>query len=114
MSSVAKMLETLGYEVKSVNGGAEALLAYKVAKETATPFDAVIMDLTIPGAMGGQEAVGKLHEIDPEARVIVTSGYANDPVMTGFVEYGFVGAVKKPVDIHALAETLKRVFETKE
>ena len=68
------------------------------------------MDLTIPGGMGGQEAVGKLHEIDPKVRVIVSSGYANDPVMTQFTEYGFVGTVKKPIGMQELAETVKRVL----
>jgi two-component system, cell cycle sensor histidine kinase and response regulator CckA len=62
------------------------------------------MDLTIPGGSGGKETVEKLLAIDPQARVLVASGYANDPVMANYAEYGFVGAISKPVDIHELAE----------
>ena len=63
--------------------------------------------------MGGQEAVGKLHEIDPQARVIVFSGYAFDPVMAHFAEYGFAGAIKKPVALRELADTVQRVLRAK-
>jgi PAS domain S-box-containing protein len=106
-----KMLERLGYEMESVYDGQEVLQAYQAAVKKGAPYDAVIMDLTIPGAMGGQEAVGKLHEIDPKARVIVSSGYADDPVMTHFAEYGFAGAIKKPMDMQILAETVKGVLK---
>jgi two-component system, cell cycle sensor histidine kinase and response regulator CckA len=108
--AVKAMLEALGYEVEVVYDGAAALQAYQAARETTRPFDGVIMDLTIPGGMGGQEAVGKLHEMDPKARVIVSSGYANDPILTQFSEYGFAGKVRKPVNIQELAETVKRVL----
>ncbi len=86
---VGKMLETLGYEVDGVYDGDRALQAYRTALETDKPFDVVITDLTIPGAMGGREVVGKLHGIDPQARVIVSSGYAHDPVMNNFVDHDF-------------------------
>ena len=108
--TVGRTLKLLGYEVESVYDGEDALQAYKAALETDTSFDIVIMDLTIPGAMGGQEAVGKLLEIDPQAKVLVSSGYADDPVMTHFAESGFAGQVTKPVDMQELADTVKRVL----
>jgi DNA-binding NarL/FixJ family response regulator len=67
------------------------------------------MDLTIPGGMGGREAIGKLLEIDPKAQVLVSSGYSNDPVMANFSQYGFAGRITKPVDIEELADTVKRI-----
>ena len=109
-TTVTTMLKMLGYEVEGVYDGEEALQAYQAAQETDRPFDLVIVDLTIPGGMGGQEAVGKLHEIDPKARVIVSSGYANDPVVADYAQYGFADKVTKPVDMQELAETVKRVL----
>ena len=69
------------------------------------------MDLTIPGGMGGKEAIGRLLEIDSQAQVLVSSGYSNDPVMANYADYGFVGRVSKPVDIKELADTVKSVLE---
>ena len=96
---------------ESVHDGAEAIQAYGAACGSGKPFDVVIMDLTIPGGMGGKEAVGKLLERDPQARVLVTSGYSNDPVMANYAEYGFVGALAKPISIQELADMLKRVLD---
>ena len=111
---VGRTLEMLGYKVESVYNGDEAIEKYKDALGSDKAFDIVIMDLTIPGRMGGKEAVGKLHEIDPQARAIVSSGYANDPVMANFAEYGFAGRVAKPVDIEELADTVKRILASEE
>jgi DNA-binding NarL/FixJ family response regulator len=83
---------------------------YKSASETGKPFDAVIMDLTVPGGMGGKETIKKLLEIDPEVRTIVSSGYANDPIMVNYQKYGFKGALVKPHEIHELDETLQKVI----
>ena len=103
------MLTTLvkvwGYTVDEADDGTVA-----VQKVHDKPYDAVIMDLTIPGGMGGKEAVAKLHAIHPEARVIVSSGYANDPIMENPRDYGFVDRLLKPVDIDDLANTLQRVL----
>ena len=74
------------------------------------PFDVVIMDLTIPGGMGGKEGIRELKRIDPDARVIVSSGYSEDPVMSEFRQYGFVGVVQKPYKIEDLAELLAKVI----
>ena len=111
---VSRTLEMLGYEVESVFDGNEAIKEYKAALGTDRSFAVVIMDLTIPGGMGGMEAVGKLHEIDPQARVLVSSGYANDPVMANYEKYGFAGRVSKPVDVQRLADVVKSVLESEE
>ncbi|MDI6794043.1 MAG: PAS domain S-box protein [bacterium] len=101
------LLKYIGYEVEFTGDGAEAIELYKKAKESGRPFEAVILDLTIPGGMGGKEAVAKLIEIDPEVRAIVSSGYSNDPIMADFREYGFSGVVSKPYKIEELSQALR-------
>jgi signal transduction histidine kinase/CheY-like chemotaxis protein len=103
-------LERLGYEAESARDGAEAIRRYSEAREAGRPFAAVIMDLTIPGGMGGKEAIKYLLEVDPEAIAIVSSGYSNDPVMAEFAKYGFRGMVAKPYEIHQLAGVLREVM----
>lgn len=100
------MLKRIGYEVEFANDGAEAIELYKKAKELGQPFNAVIMDLTVPGGMGGKEAIKKILEVDPEVKAIVSSGYFNDPVMADFRKYGFHGVVAKPYTIGELGEAL--------
>ena len=102
-------LKRLGYEAESARDGAEAIRRYSEARAAGRPFAAVIMDLTIPGGMGGKEAIKYLLEVDPEARAIVSSGYSNDPVMAEFAKYGFRGMVAKPYEIHQLAGVLRDV-----
>ena len=105
-----EMLEFIGYSVDLAATGEEALERYLEARERGAPFDAVIMDLTIPGGMGGEEAIGRLLEVDPNARAIVSSGYSNDPVMRDFRRYGFRGVVTKPYKIKELTVTLSQVL----
>lgn len=100
------VLKSMGYEVETVEDGSKAIELYKKAKKSGKPFDAVIMDLTIPGAMGGKEAIKKLLEIDPKAKAIVSSGYSNDPVMAHFRKYGFIGFLAKPYKREELHEIL--------
>jgi len=109
-ASVGKMLDALGYEVDCVWDGKEALAAYQAAVDEGKAYDLAIMDLTIPGAMGGKEAIGELHQLDPRARVLVSSGYANDPIMANCEEYGFVGSLPKPVSMEKLAATVKEIL----
>ncbi len=101
----------LGYEVEVAHDGKEALELYKKAQKMGTPFDAIIMDLTIPGGMGGEEAIQSLLHIDPEANAIVSSGYSTDPVMSDYEKYGFKGVVTKPYSIKELNEILARVLQ---
>ena len=107
---VGEMLMHLGYEVGFAEDGAEAIRLYREAMEVSRPFHVVIMDLTIPGGMGGKEAIAKLREIDAHVKAIVSSGYSNDPVMANFKEYGFVGVVTKPYKMKDMNETLRRVL----
>jgi len=105
-----KILDKFGYEVAVAIDGAEAIELYKEAKESNSPFDAVIMDLTIPGGIGGKEAIYMLREIDPEVKAIVSSGYSNDPILTDFRSYGFNGVISKPYGIKELNAVLSNVI----
>ena len=103
LRDVAKsQLAILGHETISVINGTQAINKYQELQDSETPVDLVIMDLTIPGDMGGQEAAEKLLRIDPNARIIVSSGYSNDPVMANYRQYGFRAAVAKPFDLKQL------------
>ncbi|MEK6814639.1 MAG: PAS domain S-box protein [Nitrospirota bacterium] len=108
------ILTSLGYEVAVAPEGSEAVDLYMRAAESGRPFDAVIMDLTVRGGMGGREAVRRLIEINPAAKVIVSSGYSEDPVMADFRKYGFSGVVAKPYRIDELGAALDRVLREKE
>ncbi|MBT4501976.1 MAG: PAS domain S-box protein [Gemmatimonadetes bacterium] len=108
--TLSRMLERLGYTVDSVYDGDEALRVYGNALETDHPYDAVIMDLTIPGGKGGKEAITELREIDPRARALVSSGYSNDPVMASYADYGFCGTIEKPVYYRKLADVVKQAL----
>ncbi len=107
---VKDMLEKLGCQVELTCDGDEAVEKYRQAREAGHPFDAVIMDLTIPGGMGGKQAVRELLKIDDQARVIVSSGYANDPIMADFRSYGFQGVVPKPYTLRDLNKMLTEVL----
>ena len=98
------MLEYIGYNVDFAEDGFEAIEKYKTAFESGRPFDVVIMDLTIPGGMGGKEAIKRLIEIDPNVKAIVSSGYPNDPLMSEFSKYDFAGVFLKPYQIADLSE----------
>jgi two-component system cell cycle sensor histidine kinase/response regulator CckA len=107
---LSTMLKKLGCEVVCVKDGAEAVLMYKQSKETGKPFDVVIMDLTIPGGMGGQETIKKLLQIDPEVKAVVSSGYSNDPIMSHYQAYGFSNVIAKPYRITELSKILHDVM----
>lgn len=107
---LSNMLDFLGYEVDIAGDGAEAIEKYKQAVQSDKSFDLVIMDLTIPGGLGGKEAIADLLEIDPEAKAIVSSGYSNDPVVLNYQEYGFKGVVNKPFKIEELTRILEEII----
>lgn len=109
----AKILAHLGYAVTGCPDGADAIALYAAEKERGEPFDAVIMDLTIPGGMGGREALAKLRGVDPGVKAIVSSGYSNDPVVANFGEYGFNGVVTKPYSVEILGKALSEVLQDK-
>jgi CheY-like chemotaxis protein len=101
----------MGHEALLVADGAEALETYQEQQAKGTPVDLVIMDLTIPGGMGGQKAAKKLLEIDPEAQIIVASGYSNDPVMANCTDYGFAASIAKPFEMKELFTILTDVLK---
>jgi CheY-like chemotaxis protein len=103
-------LGKLGYEVDYATSGDEMIDKYRDAAEQSKPFDAVIMDLTIPGGMGGKEAIGKLREIDPEVKAIVSSGYYNDPIMSEYQQYGFAGVILKPYKAGDLSTVVAQIL----
>jgi signal transduction histidine kinase/CheY-like chemotaxis protein len=104
-----RMLQRLGYTASAVPDGEAAIVTYKAAMDAGEPFDAVLMDLTIPGGMGGAEAVGRVLELDPQAKVLVSSGYANSPTMSEYKTHGFVGVLCKPFVMADLRAALDAV-----
>jgi CheY-like chemotaxis protein len=104
-----EILDYLGYQVTTCATGEEAIALYKAARESGTPFLAVIMDLTIQGGMGGKEAAQQILAIYPAAHLIVSSGYSVDPVMAEYGNYGFSGAVAKPYEAMEIAKVLNAV-----
>ncbi len=105
------MLKKMGHEVTAVETGEDVIHQYQQAQKTEKPFDLVILDLTIPGGMGGKETINKLQEIDPEIKAIVSSGYSNDPVMANYKDFGFSAAIVKPYLIRELSEAINQIIE---
>ena len=108
-----KMLERFGYSVSLTINGEEAIEAYARAIEKKHPFDLVIMDLTIPGGMGGKDASRKILKMDPYASIIVTSGDANDPIMSDYATYGLKGTIPKPYRIAELKMVVEHLLTGK-
>ncbi len=107
---LTRILARLGYEAETVPDGKEALRAWREARSAGRPFAAAFMDLTIPGGMGGKEAIRLLRETDPGARAIVSSGYSTDPVMSEHEAHGFQAVLSKPYSLEAVASVLARVL----
>jgi CheY-like chemotaxis protein len=104
------MLASIGYRVESVADGRDALAAWRRARDGGDPFDALLLDLTIPGGMGGEETLRELRKVDPGVRAVVSSGYSNDAVLADFESFGFRGAVVKPYRLQELADSVAGVL----
>jgi len=102
-----EVLKFLGYEADFAKEGGAALRLYKQEKEAGKPFDLVIVDLTIPEGMGGRETIAKLREYDPGVRAVVSSGFANDPVVQDYASFGFSGRLTKPYRINEMKALLE-------
>jgi len=104
------LLRSLGYEVETARDGAEAIALCEDAIVCGKSFDAVLLDLTVNGGMGGLETVSRLKEIDPSVRLIVSSGYSDATVMSNFRKYGFDDVLPKPWRITEVSQVLRRVL----
>ena len=113
LEATGDMLQEMGYTVTTAEDGEEAIKLYEAAGQAGEPFEVVIMDLVVPGGMGGKETIERLLEIDPGVRAVVSSGYSTDPVMAHYEEYGFVGAVSKPYKIIDMSTVLHEAMSKK-
>ncbi|MBT5874699.1 MAG: PAS domain S-box protein [Candidatus Latescibacteria bacterium] len=111
-SLVSDILTHSGYEVVLTEDGQAAVDAYVEAGRSGAPFDAVILDLTVPGGMGGKDALNRIMMSDPQAQVIVSSGYVNNPILANYRKYGFIGMVPKPYQADQLTGVLQQVIST--
>jgi CheY-like chemotaxis protein len=102
----SKMIALLGYESAGARDGNEAIAMWQRARAESNPFDLAIMDLTVPGGLGGREATRRLLELDPGAKVVVSSGYSDDPVMASYREHGFGDVLAKPYRVADVSRVL--------
>ncbi|HEB70921.1 MAG TPA: PAS domain S-box protein [Desulfobulbus sp.] len=108
---VTQMLDIMHFKVETATHGLEAVELYRKARTAGHPFDGVILDLTVPGGMGGKETMQELLQVDPHVKALVSSGYANDPVMAEYTRHGFGGVVSKPYAIAQLGKALQDLFD---
>jgi CheY-like chemotaxis protein len=108
------LLQLMGYEVTTAQNGEETIGFYKQAMKLRKPFDAVILDLAIPGGLGGKEVMQELIAIDPHVKAIISSGYLNDPVVRDFQRYGFLGMLTKPYETNELDDKLQSIIKTRQ
>jgi PAS domain S-box-containing protein len=111
-TNLGRVLKQMGYEPELAEDGATAVELYAKAKQRGRCFDVAILDLTVRGAMGGEEAVRALRALDPTVRAVVMSGHSDDEVMQEYSQYGFKGALTKPFDRETLLEVLSRVLSS--
>jgi PAS domain S-box-containing protein len=104
------LLQRLGFEVEVARDGSETVQKFEAAHAAGRPFDLVVMDLTVPGGMGGREAIEHLRRIDPGVKAIVSSGYSSDPVLANYRTYGFRGMVAKPYKIDDFTRVLREAL----
>ena len=109
---VKRMLTAGGYSVELAENGEEAVAAFQTALQEGNPFDAVILDLIVQNGMDGRSALQKLLEIDPKVKVIIASGYSDDPVMANFKDYGFKAIISKPFTFQQIKDVVRSVLIT--
>jgi two-component system cell cycle sensor histidine kinase/response regulator CckA len=109
-TALQEILSNLGYTAETAAEGNEAINMFELAYDSGTPFNAVILDLTVPGGLGGEETLRKLIEIDPDVKAIVSSGYSDDKIMSDHRKYGFKGVITKPYTPQQLSTILKEIL----
>jgi PAS domain S-box-containing protein len=109
-TSAQNMLRLIGYTCDTAENGRLAVEAYKKALVDKQPYNAVVLDLTVPGSLGGKQTLVELKGIDPKVKAIVSSGYSEDPVIANPEEAGFCGVLKKPYTVYQLSKVLFRVL----
>jgi len=107
------LLSHFGYRSGVALDGEAAIALYKEAAVKNDPFTAVIMDLTIPGGLGGKETIARLHDFDPFVKAVVSSGYSTDPIVANFRQYGFAGILTKPYTAKEMSEVIRKVLSAK-
>jgi CheY-like chemotaxis protein len=111
---IALCLTDVGYRVEQASDGEKAIAEFEKARRAGDPFDAIILDLTVRGGMGGLDALEQIKAVDPEVRAIAASGYSDSPVLGDFERYGFVGALAKPFHFTMLVNLLRKVLPNAE
>jgi CheY-like chemotaxis protein len=107
-----KMLGLLGHEADTVGDSQAAIEAYRLSLQSAKPYDIVMLDLTVRGGAGGRETIGELLKLNPDLIAIVFSGFATDPVMAYYRDYGFRAAFAKPFQVSSLDFALRKALDT--
>jgi CheY-like chemotaxis protein len=108
-----EVLKFLGYDAMFAKEGAGAIEIFSRERQGGHPFDLIILDLSVPDGMGGKEAFEKIREIDPFAKVVISSGYTNDPMMTDYAKFGFSGILAKPYRISDIKALLEKMIQKK-
>ncbi|MBN2738084.1 MAG: response regulator [Spirochaetales bacterium] len=105
-----KILEHLGYEVLPAEEGRKAIEIYQKAMDDKNPVDVVLLDLTVPGGMSGQETFVELIKIDKNVKAVICSGYSSDPVISQYKDAGFKAVVQKPYTVEKLNFIISQVI----
>ncbi len=107
----ARLLGSRGYDVETATDGNMAVAQYRAAMDSGCPFDAVILDLTVPEKMGGYDAFKAMREFDPGVRAVVSSGYSHEPVVLNYKDYGIAGVAPKPYRTHELLGAVEQALQ---
>jgi CheY-like chemotaxis protein len=102
------LLMAMGYDVETANDGLASIDLYIKAVESQQPYKMVILDLTVPGGLGGKLTMERLLAIDPDVKGIIISAYTDDPVIQNYRQYGFLGALTKPFTLKELQNILEK------
>jgi CheY-like chemotaxis protein len=109
--AVAKdMIEALGHDVECAISGEDAIEKFRASAKAGNPFDVVILDLTVRGAMGGEQTLRKLRELDPDVKAVVSSGYTESSALSDFKSHGFTAVLTKPYTYKVLTDTLSALL----